>query len=193
MKLNDNYIVLIFISVISLVSINAQKKELIERKCKSILTNNYANIKEDTFVSIIDKDTIYLNEVKYECVHTALLTAKVMYDVFGKWNHEIYPTKGSHPTLVWEQVKLFDNDTTEFTVATTGLESFKSIYASILVFDKKNNDLLSGDSNYKTKLIAYFSNLIKTNKSYKRKFYEVYWKTVDPKYWKRIKSNHKKQ
>jgi hypothetical protein len=60
-----------------------------------------------------------------------------------------------------------------------------------LVFDKKNKDLLSDQSEYKTKLIEYFSEMIKTNNSKKRDFYEIYWKTVDPKRWEQIKQYQK--
>ena len=112
---------------------------------------------------------------------------KGMYDRFGKWNQEIYPKGRNHPILLWNNVKLFPNDTTEFIIAANGLENTKTIYASVLVFDKKNRDLLSDESVLKTKLIYYFSDMIKTNNEQKRDFYEIYWKTVDPIRWAEIK------
>ena len=162
-----------------------------EKRCKSILKNDYKTILKEKFQSVVDNDTIFLNEVKYECVFTAMYTKKGMYDRFGKWNQEIYPKGQNHPILLWNNVKLFPNDTTEFIVAANGLENEETIYASVLVFDKKNKDLLSDESEFKTKLIDYFSEMIKTNNEKKSDFYEIYWKTVDPKRWEQIKQYKK--
>lgn len=162
-----------------------------EKRCKSILKNDYKNIVEDKFESVVNNDTVFLNEVKYECVYSAMYTQKGMYDRFGKWDKEIYLKGQHHPILLWNNVKLFSNDTTEFMVAATGLESAETIYASILVFDKNNIDLLSENSKFKSKLMEYFSELIKSNNSNKSDFYEIYWKTVDPKHWERIKNYQK--
>ena len=158
-----------------------------EKRCNSILKNDYKTILEEKFESVVNNDTIFLNEVKYECVYTAMYIKKGMYDRFGKWNQEIYPKGRNHPILLWNNVKLFPNDTTEFIIAANGLENTKTIYASVLVFDKKNRDLLSDESVLKTKLIYYFSDMIKTNNEQKRDFYEIYWKTVDPIRWAEIK------
>ena len=182
----------IFTIITALILISCSStKNVTKKRCRSILKNDYKTILEEKFESVISKDTIFLNEVKYECVYTAMYTKKGMYDRFGKWNQEIYPKGQTHPILLWNNVKLFPNDTTEFIVATNGLESLKTIYASVLVFDKKNKDLLSDESKYKTKLIEYFSEMIKTNNSKKRDFYETYWKAVDPKRLELIKQYQK--
>ena len=173
-------ITLILISCSSTTNVN-------EKRCDSILKNDYKNIIEDKFKSIVNKDTIYLNEVKYECVYSSFYIQKGMYDRFGKWNQEINPKGINNPILIWNNVKLFPNDTTEFIVAANGLESVGTIYASVLVFDKENIDLLSENSEYKTKLIDYFSEMIKSNNSNKNDFYELYWKKFDPKHWEEIK------
>lgn len=180
---NSIYITIIILLLISCSSTN----KMTEKRCKSILKNDYKNILEKKFESVVNNDTIFLNEVKYECVYNAMYIKKGMYDKFGKWNEEIYPKGKHHPILLWNNVKLFPNDTTEFIVAANELESIETIYASVLVFDKKNNDLLSEDSKYKAKLIEYFSEMIKSNNSKKNDFYEIYWKTVDPKRWEQIK------
>ena len=173
-------IILILFSCSSTTKVN-------EKRCNSILKNDYKTILEEKFESVVNNDTIFLNEVKYECVYTAMYIKKGMYDRFGKWNQEIYPKGQNHPILLWNNVKLFPNDTTEFIVAANGLENTETIYASVLVFDKKNRDLLSDESELKTKLIYYFSDMIKTNNEQKRDFYEIYWKTVDPIRWAEIK------
>lgn len=182
----------IFTIIIALLLISCSSTKIkTEKRCKLILKNDYKTILEEKLESVVDNDTIVLNEVKYECMHTAMYTKKGMYDRFGKWNKEIYPKGRNHPILLWNNVKLFPNDTTEFIVAANGLESVETIYASVLVFDKKNKDLLSDESEYKTKLIDYFSEMIKTNNSKKEDFYEIYWKTVDPKLWEQIKQYQK--
>jgi hypothetical protein len=173
-------IALIITSCSSTVKVN-------EHPCKPLLRNNHKTILIDKFKSIVGNDTLYLNEVKYECVFTVFYLKKGMYDRFGKWNQVIYPEGEYHPILLWKNVKLFPNDTTEFTVATSGEESAETIYASALVFDKKNNDLLSDDSEYQTKLIEYFSKMIKKNNAKKRDFYDIYWKMVDPNRWRKNK------
>ena len=177
-----------FIIIIALILISCSSTNgFTEKRCLSILKNNYKTILDAKFKSIVNKDTLFLNEIRYECVYSAMYTQKGMYDRFGKWDEEIYTTAKQHPILLWNNVKLFPNDTTEFTVAANGLESFETIYASVLVFDKQNKDLLSENSEYKTKLIEYFSDMIRSNNTGKEDFYEIYWKTVDPKRWKQIK------
>ena len=99
------------------------------------------------------------------------------------------PKRKSHPILVWENIKLFYNDTVKFTVATNGIESYKYINASVLVFDKEYKDALAKGSKYKSKLISYFSDMIHSNNTKKKDFYEIYWKTVSPEHWKRINTN----
>lgn len=165
-----------------------------EDRCKKITKNSFSNIIYDKFISVVNKDTIKLNEVKYECVNTAMYTKKIMFDKFGKWHKEIYPNKERHPMLIWENIQLFPNDSTKFTIATNGLESSKTIYASILVFDKDNNDLLAENSVYRDKLVTLFGQFIVQEDPKKEDFYEVYWNQVDPKIWKelqRYKKNKK--
>jgi hypothetical protein len=146
---------------------------------------------EEKFESIVNTDTILLNQIKFECVFSAMYIKKGMYDKFGKWNSEIYPKGQPHPILLWNDLKLFQNDTTEFKVAANGLENSETIYASVLVFDKNGKDLLSESSEYKPQLIQYFSDLIRTDNPDKKDFYEVYWKKVDPKRWEEINRNKK--
>ena len=151
-------------TLITLLLISCSSTKLTtEKRCRSALKNDYKNILEEKFESIVGNDTIFLNEVKYECVQTAFYTKKTMYDKFGKWDKEIYPKGEKHPILLWNNVKLFPNDTTEFIVAANGLESSKTIYTSVLVFNKKNEDLLAEKSVYRTRLINYFSKMIKSN------------------------------
>lgn len=167
---------LIYLITISLLSFTSYSQE---KRCKKIIKNGFKTVLYGEFKSVVNNDTIKLNEVKYECVHTAMYTKKVMYDKFGKWHKEIYPNSERHPILIWENIKLFANDSTKFTIATNGLESIETIYASILVFDENNNDLLAKSSPYRDKLVEYFGNLIINENVKKEDFYDIYWKTVN--------------
>jgi hypothetical protein len=103
-----------------------------------------------------------------------------MFDKFGKWDKEIYPNNSNLPILLWENVDLYSNGK-KYNVFTTGLEEWKHIYASVMVFDKNYIDLITDDSLEKENLINYFSDLIKKNKTYRKNFYEEYRKMVDKK------------
>jgi len=174
--------------VLSLIlSSCSSNKKVTEKRCASIVKNDFQNIIEEKSETIINQDTLFFTEVKFECVKNSFYTKKVMYDKFGKWDQEIYLKENSHPILLWNNLKLFPEDSTKFSVLANGLESSKTIYASILVFDKQNRDLLTEDNKYKTKLITYFSEMIRNNNAKKRGFYDIYWKTVDPERWERNK------
>lgn len=128
--------------------------------------------------SVVKKsDTINLNELKFNAVFSALYTQKVMYDKFGKWTKEIRPNNKKHPILLWENVKLFEDENKLFTVYANGDENWEEIYASVLVYDDENNDCLNEDSLLRDKILQYFSNSIE-NLSDNKNFYEVYWKSI---------------
>lgn len=177
----------LIISIVLMVMISCSSaKTLPEKRCKSILKNNYSNILVEKFRYTVNEDTLLLTEVKYECVFSAMYIYKAMYDKFGKWNKVVYPKGQPNPILIWENIQLFENDSTEFIVAANRKEEPATIYTSVFVFDNKSRDLLNENSKYKDQLIDYFSGLIRSNKEDKEDFYEVYWKTVNPEAWERI-------
>lgn len=183
------YTLTILITSLFLSCSTTKNKSL--HKCGSLPENKFESISEDKFITIIDKDTISFNEIKFNCVYNASYLEKGMYDKFGRWHQAIYNNNSRHPILLWEGIKLFENDTTKFTIASRGFEGLGIIYTSVLVFDENNNDLLSANSAYKSKLIEYFSNMILTNDKKKEDFYEQYWKTVSPESWKIMQMNKK--
>lgn len=138
-------------------------------------------------MSVHENDTIYLKEVKYECVYSAMYTKKVMYEKFGMWNKAIFTQNQSHPILLWENVELFKNDTLKYNIATTGDENMQTIYASIIITDKFGNDMLSDSSPVNQKLIDLFGNFIRMYASKESDFYYRYWSMVDPKVANKIK------
>ena len=68
-----------------------------------------------------------------------------------------------------------------------GVEEWKNIYASVMVFDNEGNDILSDSSSEKLAITEVLADLIRNNDDRKREFYEIYWKMVDPKHWKTLK------
>ena len=130
-------------------------------------------------IPVIQKnDTITLNELKFNAVFSAMYTKKVMYDKFGKWTKEIRPNNERHPILLWENVKLFEDENKLFNVYANGDENWNEIYASVLVYDDQNNDCLQENNLLKEKIVNYFSKGIQ-NLNNKKEFYDIYWKSVN--------------
>jgi len=170
-------IILNIIVTILLISCKTSDK-INDEKCPRYVSKSIKKIKIEKFKFILNKDSLFFNEVKFYCVNnTSLYTKKVMFDKFGKWSKEIYPDKESHPILLWENLKLFEKDTSHYTIATLGEENIKTVYASFMAFNTEGKDLLA-DIIYEKKLIAYFEDLIKNNNSEEREFYDIYWKVV---------------
>lgn len=143
-----------------------------------IYKNGYLNYNILKIPVIQKNDTINLNVLRFNAVFSAMYTKKVMYDRYGKWTKEIRPNNESHPILIWENVKLFDNEDRKFTVYANGDENWNEIYASILVFDNKKLDCFSEDYPDKNRIIDFFSSSIK-NLNNKNDFYDIYWKSVN--------------
>ncbi|MCL7754650.1 hypothetical protein [Polaribacter sp. Z022] len=157
--------------------------------CKYIFKNGFQNITDNNVLLVIKNDTLLLTEIKYECTFHSFYTGGIMYNKYGKWNNTLSTNNGM-AMMIWNDIKLFKNDTTRFNIATKGTENTKTINSSIMVYDNNYNDLLSENSKYREKLIDYFSKRIKRYRNID-KFYEEYWKTVDPKRWETIQFNRK--
>jgi len=175
----------IIVSLLIFLSCSSQKV-VKENKCPKIYKNNFTEIRSEKYKTVYQQDTVEFNEIRFECVNSAFYTHKVMYDKYGKWNKEIFPSNRKHPILIWENIDLFSNGK-KYIIMTNGLEEWNHIYASIMVFDSKEIDLLSEISTEKTTITSLFADLIKSHNTKKKDFYEVYWKVVDPKHWEIIK------
>lgn len=176
------YIIIIFFIV---SGCSSSQKVIKETKCPKIYKNDFTEILNEKYVTISNNDTVKFNEIRFECVYSAFYTHKVMFDKFGKWDKAIYPSNENHPILKWENVDLYSNGK-KYTVFTNGMEEWKHIYASVMIFDKNGTDLLSNESSEIDSLTNYFADLIKKHKIDKKDFYEIYWKMVDPEHWENI-------
>ena len=92
---------------------------------------------------LVEKDTIYINELRFYKIKSARDGMKLMYLNFGKWNKK---TKGIHQknmnSFIWENVKLLDENNNLFTVVADGTETETDFFASIKIFDDTQKDCL---------------------------------------------------
>lgn len=145
--------------------------------CKDLLQEGFKNIVlEPSFISIKDKDTIRINELKFTCVTAGRYSQIALYDKFGKWS-SLIQTKDEIPLLVWKDVKLFKTQDKKYTVLAHGVQN---LYTSFMVFDENMNDMLSSDSEDRDELIKYFKKLIRKNSSKKSNFCKDYNEELRP-------------
>ena len=138
-----------------------------------IYINGFLNYIIEKTQVVLKNDTINLNELKFNAVGSAFYTKMVMYNKFGKWTKQVRSNDENHPILLWENVKLFENEDKLFTIYANGDENWKEIYASVLISDDEENDCLKEENLYKNRIIDYFSNSIK-NLNNKKDFSNVY-------------------
>ena len=187
--MKKSYILIIIVLILSCSS-SKEKQEKQDVKCPKIYKTSYSEVLFEKYKTIVNNDTITYNELRFECVYSAFYTKKVMFDKFGIWDKEVFPANRSHPILFWNNVELF-SDGKKYDVYTNGIEEYRHIYASVMIF-QDGKDLLSLNSLEKKKIQNYFSDLIKKNDLNKSEFYEIYWKKVDPKNWESIQKNKMK-
>jgi len=142
---------------------------------------------EGKFTAVSEMDTTYINELQYHCVRSALLSKKVMFDKFGRWDYGVFPGTDRHHVLFWDEIQLFKNDTTTFTIAAYGKEEKSYMYSAFMVLDHKGNDVLI-DSVKRNRFNNQLYNFIKNNNKKKQDFYEEYWNSIDPIIWKKIQN-----
>ena len=183
-------IILIIVSLLISISCNSQDKALKKEKrvgtAKRTANPNTPRIFENGFLNytiinipvIQENDTINLNELKFNATYSATYTQKVMFDKFGKWTKEIRPNNEKYPILVWDKIKLFEDDNQLFTVFANGDENWNEIYSSVLVFNSDQKDCLSEESIYRQKIITFFSHGIQKLKS-DDYFYNLYYDSIN--------------
>jgi len=132
--------------------------------------SDYEVIKQLTINNI---DSSYVYTLKFNAVASAMYTKKILFDKFGKWTTVVPTGDKRNFILIWENIKLFDDKEELFTVAANGIESWEEMFASVMVFDSKNNDCLTENNEYKNEIITLFSNSIQ-NLNNDKTFYKIY-------------------
>ena len=177
------YILLTLIIIFGCSASKNNSEDIVDLgNCKEIHENNFSTIKFKELTTITDRDTVIVNELRFECVKSIFYTNKAMFDNYGKWNVALSSTDSKHPVLMWTEVDLFSNGK-KYQVFTKG--RFGDVrYVSVMVFNLNGKDLLTDNSTEKDKIITLFSNLIRSNKTEADIFLRHYWNAVDPKIWK---------
>ena len=179
---------LFLILVILLISSCKTKQDLNNDKCNLLNypNNEFKNITNEKYVAVVNNDSLSITQIKYNYVYTEFLLKKIMLDKFGKWDETRFKVNERHPILVWRNVQLFSNQETKYMVATTGGgEDEHKIYTSVMVFDENGKDLLSINSKLRNDITEYFTELIGNNDLNQKEFYSIYWRDVDPDFYKK--------
>lgn len=163
-----------------ILSCSSSQKAIKEVKCPKIYKNKFTEILNDKYIAVNGKDTTIINEIRYECVNSALYTHKVMYDTYGKWDTEIYPSNSNSPILMWKNIDLLNNGK-KYTILTNGIEEWKHIYASVMILDDKEKDVLTQETEEKIKLSNFFGDLIKNHNPENKDFIQIFWKMIEDK------------
>ena len=69
-----------------LLSFNVSAQKSKSESCVIVKKNDFSTIIEDQIKLKLNKRKLILTELKYQCVYSAMSTAKVMYDEFGEWD-----------------------------------------------------------------------------------------------------------
>ena len=149
------------------------RKETSNPNSPYIYENGYKDYEVLKKLTITEKDTTYVYELKFNDVASAMYTKKILFDKFGKWKTAIPAGDNRNFILIWENIKLFDDKEELFTVMADGIESWEEMFASVMVFDSKNNDCLSENNEYKNEIITLFSDSIQ-NLNKDNTFYKIY-------------------
>ncbi|WP_296383219.1 hypothetical protein [Winogradskyella sp.] len=179
---------LFIITLLIIISCVSSQDKLKQDKCQN-LYKTHKVILNKTYKTILNKDTIIFNEMRFYCV-SPFYTIKGMFNKFGKWDKEIYPNNVKQPLIKWEKIDLFSDGNT-YDIVANGNE--RKQFASIMIFDSQQNDLLSSSSNEKDNLRNYFDKFFKKNRINREDFYKIYWKSISPKGWERIQEYQKRK
>ena len=110
---------------------------------------------------------------------------KSMYDKYGLWNSLITPNDDIGKVLVWENVQLFEDDSSLYTVGAYGVEDYGYISTSFVIIDENNQDAI-GEQSEVTRFKNELSKLIRKNNRRDQMFFPIFFSEVNPDAWKNI-------
>jgi len=111
---------------------------------------------------------------KIESFETSLVTKKMLYDWYGKWDN-IAQTDDDSTALVWTNRKVINEANETFTLIASSSESEEGLYGSVIVLTSKSQDALAFDSPFKEYLNE-FLKTISRKKSNSKRFFREYQK-----------------
>ena len=137
--------------------------------------NGYKDYEVKPFLSIIEMDSIYIHELRFNAVYSYGYTEKALFDKFGRWDIYVRTCLECEESFIWNNIKLFKDSDELYTVGASGISNCDEAYASVVVFNSKQEDCLAENYDIRDSIIEYFSNAIH-NLSNDKKFYDVFWK-----------------
>lgn len=108
---------------------------------------------------------------KTESFETSLVTKKMLYDWFGKWD-SVIQTEDDPTTLVWTNKKVINEANEAFTLIASGYESEEGLYGKVIVLTSKKQDALAFDSPFKEYLNEFLKTVSRKQIKSKRFFKE---------------------
>ena len=159
-------------------------------KCDKRLKNDFSDINELKYNTIINNDTIPYTQIIFSCGYSASYTLRTMYGYFGKWDKAIIPKNKVHPLLIWENVDVL-SDNNKINIITIGEETIDFMITGFMAFDNNGKDLLKEDSLLKQSLINFFVKDLKKPKNKSKKYHKEYLKTFFPEHMENYKKWNK--
>ena len=123
--------------------------------------NGYKDYEVKPFLSIIEKDSIYIHELRFNAVYSYGYTEKALFDKFGRWDIYVRTCLECEESFIWNNIKLFKDSDELYTVGASGISNCDEAYASVVVFNSKQEDCLSENHEQRDAIIEYFSRAIR--------------------------------
>ncbi|MEZ4892866.1 MAG: hypothetical protein R3A50_09580 [Saprospiraceae bacterium] len=141
--------------------------------------NGYKNYEIKPFLSKIGRDSIYINELRFNAAYMYICTGKALYDKFGRWDKYLRACEDCGESLIWENVKLFKDSDELYTIAASGAKNCDEVYASVVIFNTKQEDCLAESYEKREAIIEHFSKAIR-HLNHNMSFYrDIYYQRKD--------------
>ena len=169
---------LIFIIGLGFLMACASKKNQTPKKGYEITTNKVE-------LNLEHEQTKRVNELRLSTQHNSRDLQRFMFEKYGKWDSKL-KTNVRTDYLVWSDVKLLEDQEELFTVMVGGVKEKRNLpikvndkskyfyieYATAIVFDAQQKDLLATTSSTKNNIIDFLvvgaNSVKKKNKAFKK-------------------------
>ena len=139
MKLMKKIVLIILISWVTLCC-ESNKQIAKTPKTNFVYKTGNLNYSFPIIKHFHEEDTLNFTILKLEQISSAMLTKRIMYENFGIWNREVQLSNQEFESLVWNNIKLFDDVDTQFTIIAGGEENKNELFAFIIVLDENQKD-----------------------------------------------------
>lgn len=172
--------------VFILFNFNVSSQNQSRPKCPFVPKGGY-EFTEEAKYSILEDKSVFINEIQYYCVNSAMTSKQAMFENYGKWDYliKVKNENNNDILLFWNDIQLFKKEQTKYTIITNGKEDYGYIFTSFMVLDQNGNDVLINKETIK-KFKKRLGSLIKNANRSNQDFYRIYWNAVDPAIWKKI-------